>query len=405
VLGVAAIGEDPHKSGSAGPEPAGTARQDVSSAMPRLSRRALLAHGAAAAFGASVGRATAGVLSAQVASRRDVPWLRDVLGPPPATTPPSRPLSPLLVDSAGRAITTLDGWRRRRTALERAWLDELGSLDLERGRPPRVEILEQDRVGDVIRQRVRYLIEPDISTEAYVLAPHGAGDRRPGAVVFHSTTPESIRQPAGLADMREKHLGLSLARRGFVAICPRNFLWPETARMAAEDQTRRFRARHPRAMGMAKMLFDGQVALDLLSARPDVDRDRIGCIGHSLGAKEALYLAAFDPRVKAVVSSEGGVGTTMSNWDAEWYLGARARQPGFAREHHELLALIAPRPFLLVGGDSADGAASWPYVAAAQRVYRLYGEPSRLGLLNHGRGHAVPPEVEPRLLEWLETYV
>ena len=371
--------------------------------MPRQSRRALLTRGAAALLGASVGR-TVGVLPAQVATRRDVPWLRDVLGPPPAATPPSRPLAPLLLAPAGRAITTLDAWRRRRAALEQAWRDELGSLDLERTRPRRVEVLEQDRVGDVVRQRVRYLIEPDIHTEAYVLAPHRPDGRRPGAVVFHSTTPESIRQPAGLADVREKHFGLSLARRGFVTICPRNFLWPETTRMAADEETRRFRRRHPRAKGMAKMLFDGQVALDVLAARPDVDPDRIGCIGHSLGAKEALYLAAFDPRVTAVVSSEGGVGTAMSNWEAEWYLGARVREAGFPREHHELLALAAPRPFLLVGGDSADGEASWPYVAAAQPVYRLYGEPPRLGLLNHGRGHAVPPDVEPRLIEWLDTY-
>jgi pimeloyl-ACP methyl ester carboxylesterase len=208
-----------------------------------------------------------------------------------------------------------------------------------------------------------------------------------------------------LADVPEKHLGLALARRGFVAFCPRNFLWPDTARMAAEAETGRFRKRHPRARGMAKMLFDGQVALDILSARPDVDANRIGCIGHSLGAKEALYLAAFDQRVKAAVSSEGGIGTTMSNWDAGWYLGDVVRQPDFAREHHELLALAAPRPFLLVGGDSADGAASWPWVAAAMPVYRLYGAPARLGLLNHKRGHAVPPDVLPRLLEWLETYV
>ena len=153
------------------------------------------------------------------------------------------------------------------------------------------------------------------------------------------------------------------------------------------------------------MLLDGQVAIDVLAARQDVDARRIGCIGHSLGAKEALYLAAFDSRVTATVSSEGGIGTAMSNWDADWYLGAVVKQPDFAREHHELLALAAPRPFLLVGGDSADGAASWPWIAAALPVYRLHGEPPRLGLLNHGRGHAVPADVEPRLLEWIETYV
>ena len=369
------------------------------------SRREFVRRAASAAFGAYAARPLTSALAAQrAATSRDVPWLREVLEPPAAAAAPPRPLAPLLLDRNGRTITTLREWRGRRTELDRIWRNMLGRLEVERGRVPAVDILAEERVGDVLRQHVRYQVEPGVLTEAYVLSPRQTRGTRPGAIVFHTTTPESIRQPAGLADVGEKHFGLALARRGFVAFCPRNFLWPETTRMAANDETRRFQQRHPRARGMAKMLFDGQVALDILAGRSDVDRNRIGCIGHSLGAKEALYLAAFDPRITAVVSSEGGIGTTMSNWDAEWYLGSMIRQPDFAREHHELLALAAPRPFLLVGGDSADGAASWPWIAAALPVYRLYGTPSRLGLLNHKRGHAVPADVEPRLLEWIETY-
>jgi dienelactone hydrolase len=337
--------------------------------------------------------------------RRDVPRLQEILQAPEAPPAPARLLHPILVDDQARTITTLAGWRRRRSDLEQAWRAVIGSLSLQRRGPPRVDVVDEEHIGEVVRQRVQYLAEPGVRTEAYLLKPHQPRARCPGAVVFHSTTPESIRQPAGLADEAEKHFGLALARRGFVAICPRNFLWLDTARMAAQGETRRFRERHPRARGIAKMLFDGQVAVDILAARSDVDPKRIGCIGHSLGAKEALYLAAFDPRITAVVSSEGGIGLTMSNWDAEWYLGDIVRQPSFTREHHELLALAAPRPFLLVGGDSADGAASWPWIEAALPIYRLYGAPPRLGLLNHRRGHAVPPDIEPRLLEWLETYV
>jgi hypothetical protein len=369
-------------------------------------RREFLARAASAALTACAGPRLAALAPAQsTTERKDVPWLQEVVQPPATPIAPPRPLAPVLAASDGRAITTLEGWRRRRTELERLWRELLGPLEVARRASPRVAVIDEDRIDDVVRQRVRYEAEPDLHTEAYVLAPRQPSGRCPGAVVFHSTTPESIRQPAGLADVREKHFGLTLARRGFVALCPRNFLWPETRRLAANEETRRFRQRHPRARGMAKMLFDGQVAVDILAARSDVDPNRIGCIGHSLGAKEALYLAAFDQRIRAVVSSEGGIGTVMSNWDAEWYLGEIVKHPGFGREHHELLALAAPRPFLLVGGDSADGAASWPWVAAAMPVYRLYGAPVRLGLLNHQRGHAVPPDVEPRLLEWLETYV
>ena len=368
-------------------------------------RREFVARAASAVLGACVLPASAAGLAGQrTASRRDVPWLEDVLQPPGGEPGPSPALAPLLVDAEGRSIATLEQWTRRRTELARGWRDFLGGLEFPRRRPPRVAVVEEDRVGDVVRQRVRYRVERDAETEAYVLMPTVGGGKYPGAIVFHSTTPESIRQPAGLADVPEKHFGLALARRGFVAFCPRNFLWPETARMDADGETRRFHERHPRTRGMARMLYDGRIAVDILTAMRGVDSTRIGCIGHSLGAKEALYLAAFDTRITAAVSSEGGIGIAMSNWDAEWYLGSAVKQPAFRREHHELIALAAPRPFLLVGGDSADGAASWPWVDAALPVYRLYGAPPRLGLLRHKGGHAVPPEIEPRLLEWIETY-
>lgn len=371
-----------------------------------FSRRDFLARAVSTACGACLAPPLAAGSSAQDRRpSRDVPWLRDVLQPPSTVPAPSRPLAPVLVDAEGRAITTLEQWQRRRREIAQVWRDMLGSLDLKRGDPPRLEVMAEDRVGGVVRQLVRYAAEPGVQTEAYVLAPAQPQGRSRGAIVFHTTTPESIRQPAGLSDVAEKHFGLALAQRGFVAFCPRNFLWASTTRMSLDEETRRVRTRHPRARGMAKMLFDGQVAMDILAARSDVDADRLGCIGHSLGAKEALYLTAFDPRVKATVSSEGGIGTRMSNWDAAWYLGEIVKDPAFAHEHHELLALAAPRPFLLAGGDSADGAASWPWIAAALPVYRLYGAPARLGLLNHKAGHAVPPDVLPRLLEWLDTYV
>lgn len=64
-------------------------------------------------------------------------------------------------------------------------------------------------------------------------------------------------------------------------------------------------------------------------------------MGHSLGAKEALYLAAFDERIKAAVASEGGTGFRSTNWDAAWYLGPAIRDENFSLNHHQLLALIA----------------------------------------------------------------
>jgi hypothetical protein len=59
---------------------------------------------------------------------------------------------------------------------------------------------------------------------------------------------------------------------------------------------------------------------------------------------------------------------------------------------------------LLLGGDSADGDRSWPFIDAALPVYRLYGGRPRLGLFNHKQGHSVPPEAEQRVYAWFEAY-
>ncbi len=334
---------------------------------------------------------------------KDVPWLGEVQRRPAALPADAPRLSPLLVDGHGAPISTLAAWQTKRAAIRRWWLDFLGPLASVRQAAPPLEVIGEDRSDGVIRQLVRYAVEPGIPVEAYLLKPAAGAGRRAGVAVFHPTVKESIREPAGLAGRNEMAFGLELAKRGCVALCPRNFLWSGNQTLAIPSELKRFQARHPKSKGMAKMLFDAVVAVDILAALPDVDPQRIGAVGHSLGAKEVLYLAALDERVRVTVSSEGGIGTRFSNWHDPWYLGEDIRRPGFTHEHHELLALVAPRAFLLLGGDSADGGRSWPFIEAALAVYGLYGRPARVGLLHHTKGHRVPPEAVPKLYEWLAT--
>jgi dienelactone hydrolase len=342
-------------------------------------------------------------------AKADVAWLAEVERSPEAL-PPGRPkLSPLLVDEDGSPITTVERWQRRRKSIRRWWLDFLQAIEVDRRQTPSLTVLEEDRADGVIRQRVSYEVEPGELTEAYLVKPAARRGRRPGIVAFHSTVGCSIRQPAGVEREKgaEKAFGLSLAQRGYVTFCPRNYLWLENRKFSAPESVARFHSRHPRSKGMAKMLFDGMVALNILASLPEVDPARLGVVGHSLGAKETLYLAALDDRVRAAVSSEGGIGTRLSNWDAPWYLGAEVRRADFRHEHHELLALAAPRPLLFLAGESgnaADGVRSWPFIEAAMPVYELYGGAPRLGLFNHKQGHSVPPEAERRIYEWLTAY-
>jgi len=341
------------------------------------------------------------------APSREVPWLAEIQQQPEKVPADAPKLSNFLLDDQGRRITTLEGWKKRRAELRQWWLGFLGPFPAVRTIAPKLSVIEEDKIEGVIRQLVRYEVEPGIATEAYLLKPEKLSGKAPGIAVFHSTVNYTIRQPAGLEGPPEKHFGLRYAKKGCICFCPRNFLWPANRleRLDANAEVKKLADRAPQAKGMAKMLYDALVAVDILASQPDVDASRLGCVGHSLGAKETLYLAAFDERLKATVSSEGGIGTKFSNWDAPWYLGPTIKEPTFTHEHHELLALAAPRPFLLVGGNSADGDRGWPFIAAALPVYELYGTPARLGQFNHGKGHAVPPEAEERIEEWLMTYL
>ncbi|HUE73733.1 MAG TPA: dienelactone hydrolase family protein [Pirellulaceae bacterium] len=337
--------------------------------------------------------------------KMDVSWLSEIQTPPEKIAADAPQLSDLLADAEGKKIVSLVGWKQRREELRQWWLEFLGKMPAERKTPPKLEVLEEDRVEGIVRRLVKYDIEPGIATEAYVCLPEKISGKVPGIAAFHSTVDHSIRQPAGIEGAPEKAFGLRYAKQGRIVFCPRNYLWPVTGKIAAAEEADKYLKRVPGSKGMAKMLYDALVAVDILAAMPEVDAERIGAIGHSLGAKEVLYLAAFDERVKVTISSEGGIGTRFSNWEAAWYLGPTIKEPAFTHEHHELLALAAPRPFLLVGGESADGDRGWPFIERALAIYKLYGEPWRVGQYNHRQGHAVPPEALARMDEWLEAYL
>ncbi len=331
------------------------------------------------------------------------PWMPEVQAPPAAPLLDAPPLSPLLVEDEGRPITSAAGWQARRAELRARWLGFLGHIPAA-PLPVALEVLEEDRPAGCVRRLVRYESEPGLPVEGYLLFPEEMEAPAPGVVVLHQTVECTIREPAGLEGPESLHFALHLARRGCVTFAPRCYLW-QYKRTEYVEAVQWLAGRHPGVRGMAKMLHDTRRAVDVLQSLPFVDPARIGCMGHSLGAKETLYLAAFDERVSVAVSSEGGIGLTFSNWDAPWYLGEEIRRAGFPLEHHQVLALVAPRAFLLLGGGDADGDRSWPFIESVLPVYDLLGVPRRAGLLNHGEGHSVPPAAGDRAYEWLGHFL
>jgi len=265
--------------------------------------------------------------------------LKALSTPPPEYDPDAIELPPLAIGP------TTDDWTNQRAQLLDRWLEYLGHGPEVVPLDPQVQ--QEVDLGFATRSLVSYAVEPDCRVEAYVFVPH-LDEPMPSALVFHPTTNDTILQPAGLAPVEEKHYGIKLAQRGFVTISPRNYLWaymdgpdPEEERTIRATRVDTLNERWPEWTGMGKMVWDGLRAVDYLL----VDPERIGTVGHSLGAKEVIYSLALDERLKVGVTSEGGIGIPFSNYDAPWYLGEGIHdRPDL--DHHQLVAIAAPRPLL-----------------------------------------------------------
>jgi dienelactone hydrolase len=97
----------------------------------------------------------------------------------------------------------------------------------------------------------------------------------------------------------------------------------------------------PRA---GEQALDLAFALEVLAARLDVLDRRIGLVGHSFGARAALLLAMLEPRVSAVVSLDGGIGTATGRSSLEAlpsYRTASMRAP-ILHFYEELDPFMAP---------------------------------------------------------------
>lgn len=312
-------------------------------------------------------------------------------------------LQPLLLATDGQKIGSKQAWEKQRQFLRATWLKRLG-------KPPAklktlsAQVESRESEPDHLRLLVSFTGECDDRIRAYLLLPKGLqkDEQRPAVVVFHPTTKETLREPVGLGKRPDMALALQLVHRGYITLSPECFIMKNAG---PKSQAEELAHRRPGWTGLGKMTFDASRCVDYLETLPQVDRSRIGCIGHSLGAKEVLYAMAFEPRYQVGVFNEGGIGLRMSNWTDPWYLTEDMKKHIPKMEHHQVMALIVPRPFLVMGGDSADGTDSWPFVKEARMVYALLGARDRIGLYNHKAGHTFPEQARRLAFRWLDHWL
>jgi hypothetical protein len=132
-------------------------------------------------------------------------------------------------------------------------------------------------------------------------------------------------------------------------------------------------------------LGEAKLAVRYLGARKEVDGERLGVAGYSLGSFLAVALAAAEPRVRAVVVAGGDLpsGTPLATVARTVVDPTRA------------VRKLAPRPLLMVHG--RDDRTVRP--DQAERLYAAAGEPKELRW--YAAGHYLPTAAIQYAAGWL----
>ena len=281
--------------------------------------------------------------------------------------------------------------------------------------PQRVERVE---LGDVVREKVTYAVERGERVPAFVFIPASSGPRFPAVLCHHQHGGQfqvGKDGPAGLGSTPDQHYALELARRGYVTIAPDALCFNERQDPAGKLKDalyERFEALHRLTEGktlQGKYVWDARRALDYLESRPEVDRLRIGMIGHSLGGQETLFTAAADTRIRAAASSCGFGSLSTLKRDRILHNFALF-VPGLAEhgDYGAVLALVAPRPFLVAARTRdpifpVDGIEET--VGVARKVYGARRAEDRLGTFYEEGPHEFSPAMREAAYAWLDRWL
>ncbi len=156
-------------------------------------------------------------------------------------------------------------------------------------------------------------------------------------------------------------------------------------------------------------------AVGFLVDQPDVDRQRIGVLGLSMGGEEAISAAASDARIRAVVAEGAGAIRTVEDtksipgWNRylgipHYWLQTRTIELFTAAPRpialEDAMRDIAPRPVLLISAGAAELAYTREYRAAAPastELWALDDTPHTAALTVH------PTEYRRRVLAFFDT--
>ena len=307
-------------------------------------------------------------------------------------------------------ITTPFQMGQRRSDILAGMNLAMGSLpDPSRRVPLNVEVISEEAAEGYVRRRITFASEANDRVPAWLLIPEGRTSKGPAMLCLHQTTGIGKGEPAGLGGLENLHYAHELAQQGFVCIVPD---YPSFGDYAYDflKQGAHYDS------GSMKAIWNNIRAIDLLESLAEVDPDRIGCVGHSLGGHNTLFTAAFDPRIKAAVTSCGFTAFhdyyegNLAGWTSDRYMprirdlyGNDPNKMPF--DFHEVLAAIAPRSIFInapVSDNNFEVGGVKKVVAEATKAQQIYGAVAGDITVRYPKcDHDFPDEVRAEAWKWL----
>lgn len=335
----------------------------------------------------------------------------------PAADPPVyRNHADLLVyqgaDGNEHPVKTADDWAKRRGHILAGMQAVMGPLpDAAAKVPLDVQVSGEEKTAKWVRKKLTFAAEKGDRVPAYLFVPAGAKGKLPAVLCLHQTNGKLGKaEPAGLGGNPNLHYARHLAERGYVTLVPD---YPSFGEYPFDF------ARSPHPSGSIKAVWNNVRAIDLLQSLPEVDGERIGCIGHSLGGHNTMFTAAFDPRIKASVSNCGFTsfpkyyGGKLKGWTSARYMPRidtvhELKPEKVPFDFPEVVAALAPRAFLASaplrdGNFEVSGVRDC--MAAAQKVYDLLGAKEKLSANYPDCAHDFPEDVRKVAYDFLDRWL
>lgn len=311
----------------------------------------------------------------------------------------------------GKKLTKIGQWEKKRNTVLAHMQEAMGPLPGLKNLPPfNARVLDSITGSGYTRYTISFTVaeHEDLPALLYLPSDPEKGKKIPAVIALHGTDRLGKLSVAGQSALANRDYAKKLAERGYVVLAPD---YPDFGGLEHYDfDGDRYQS------GTMKGIFDHIRCVDYLQSLPLVDPDKIAVIGHSLGGHNAIFLGAFDQRIKVVISSSGwtlfpyyDLGPAMEKqYGGKLGPWAQKRYMPLLREKYQLkpelipfdfdaiISTIAPRIFF-TNSPLRDANFSNVGVKAGleniRKVYDLYNRPDALYARFPDAGHDFPQDV------------